>query len=35
MIWYQSLRLIRQTRYREWEPVIGTIAGDLAVRARG
>ncbi|CAB3773260.1 tetratricopeptide repeat protein [Paraburkholderia humisilvae] len=38
--WYHSARLYRQTSFRQWDPVLGQIAGDLIalmrpMRARG
>jgi tetratricopeptide (TPR) repeat protein len=33
MVWYPSVKLVRQPRYREWEPVIDTIARELAREA--
>ena len=35
MAWYPSVKLVRQKRYGEWEPVIAAVAGDLARLATG
>jgi tetratricopeptide (TPR) repeat protein len=35
MIWYPSVKLVRQPRYGEWEPVIVAIGRQLAQRASG
>lgn len=32
-LWYPSLRLYRQTAYRDWTPLIARVARDLAERA--
>ncbi len=29
MAWYPSVKLVRQRRYGEWQPVIATVAADL------
>ncbi len=31
MVWYPSVKLVRQPRYGDWEPVIDTIARELAL----
>jgi len=33
MLWYPSVKLLRQPRYGEWEPVIATVARDLRLAA--
>lgn len=32
MDWYPSIRLFRQARLGEWEPVVETVAGELALQ---
>jgi hypothetical protein len=32
MPWYPSVRVFRQPRYGEWEPVIGRVADELRRR---
>jgi len=31
--WYPTLTLYRQSNYREWEPVMARVKGDLAALA--
>jgi tetratricopeptide (TPR) repeat protein len=33
IVWYPSMKLIRQTRYGEWGPVIAAVAGGLRLAA--
>jgi hypothetical protein len=33
MIWYPSVRVLRQARYKDWDPVVARVAADLARRA--
>jgi ADP-heptose:LPS heptosyltransferase len=32
--WYPTMRLYRQTRYREWGPVMARVRADLAILAQ-